>query len=177
MVRGILSCAAGLLALAAFSLPAAAEPSVISFVSGPLAGAAAEDVKHEEDNNLAERGTKVSESATFRSNGMLAWIQWSRLGGGHYVWRDDGLGELTDNIRKVFKATGATVLSGDRAGISGFNGQYRVVDLVGTPSRCGIFHLGRSQNSIIGFVCRRDGQAVPVLAVMQGLAVQGVIQP
>ena len=44
MKRGISSCAAGLFALAAFCLPARAEDSVISFVSGPFAGAAAERV-------------------------------------------------------------------------------------------------------------------------------------
>jgi hypothetical protein len=176
MVRGILSCAAGLIALAAFSLPAAAEPSVIAFVSGPLAGATAEDVKHEEDNNLAERGTQVTETAVFRSNGLFAWVQWSRLGG-NYVWRQDDLDRFTDNVRQALKATGAKVISGDRISVGGFTAQYRDVDLTGTPNRCGIFDLGRGKNSIIGFACRRDGQAVAVPAILQGLSVKNVIEP
>jgi hypothetical protein len=176
MVRRILSCAAGLLALAAFSLPAVAEPSVISFVSGPLAGVAAEDVYHDENSNLGRSGIRVTEYATFRDSNTLAWVQWSRLSGNN-IWRDTGLDDWTQEVREIFKATGATVVSGDRAEVGGFNAQYRNVDLTGTPNRCGVFALGRGKHSIIGFACRRDGQPVPVLAVLRGLAIQGVIQP
>jgi hypothetical protein len=174
MVRLIVWAATGVLALAAFSLSAAAEPSVISFVSGPLAGVAAEDVKHEEDNNLAERGTQVTESASFFGAGTVAWVQWSRLSG-NYVWQDTGLGGLTDDLRDIFKATGATVITGDRTDVGGFNGQFRIVDLTGVSRRCGVFQLRRLRDSIIGFMCRQGGQTVPVVAILQGLSVKGVI--
>ncbi|MFE0758869.1 hypothetical protein ACFW16_33235 [Inquilinus sp. NPDC058860] len=176
MMRGISSCAAGLLALAALCLPARAEDSVIAFESGPFAGAAAEDVKRDEDNNLAERGTRVGESAVFRSNGMLAYVSWARLGG-NYVWQDTGLNGLTENVRRALDATSVTVLSGDRDTVNGFKAQYRDIRLAGPPWRCGVFALQRAMNSIIGFACRKEDRAVPILAILEGLSVDGVIGP
>ncbi len=176
MKRGISSCAAGLFALAAFCLPARAEDSVISFVSGPFAGAAAEDVRRDEDNNLAERGTRIGESAVFRSNGMVAYVSWARLGG-NYVWQDTGLNGLTENVRQAFDATSVTVLSGDRDTVNGFKTQYRDVRLAGPPRRCGVFTLQRAMNSIVGFACRREDRAVPILTILEGLSIDGVIGP
>ncbi|WP_155888914.1 hypothetical protein [Inquilinus limosus] len=176
MKRGISSCAAGLLALAAFCLPARAEPSVIAFVSGPLSGAAAEEVKRDQDNNLAEGGTKVSESAVFRAGGLLAYVKWSRLGG-YYAWQDSGLNGLTEDVRQVFDAAGATVVSGDYGEVNGFRAQYRDIRLTGSPRRCGVFELRRVKSRIIGFACRTEDQAVPILAILQGLSIDGVIGP
>jgi hypothetical protein len=169
MVRRILSCAAGLLALAA-------EPSVISFVSGPLAGVAAEDVERKNDNNLAEGGTWVGETAVFRGTAILAWIRWSRLSHNN-IWEYDGLGGLTEETQKAFKASGTTITASDRITVNGFDVRYRNVDLTGTPQRCGVFRFLRGKDSIIGFACRRDGQAVPVPVLLQGLSIQGVISP
>jgi hypothetical protein len=176
MVRFVMRAAAGLLALAAFSLPAVAEPSLISFVSGPLAGVAADNVKHEDDNNLVEGGTQATETAVFRGQAIVAWISWSRLSHNN-IWQDDGLNKLTENTQKVFKASGTTITASDRITVNSFDVLYRNVDLTGTPQRCGVFRFLRGKDSIIGFACRRDGQAVPVPVLLEGLSIQGVISP
>lgn len=176
MFDRVLWGALGCLVVVTLSPAARAEESVIAFVSGPLAGAVAENVKQDEDNNLAERGTRIGESASFRSGGMLAYVGWARLGG-NYAWQDTGLNGLTDSVRKAFDASGATVVSGDRGEINGFRAQYRDVRLTGTPWRCGVFDLQRVTNSIVGFACRRDDRAVPIVAILEGLSIKGVIAP
>jgi hypothetical protein len=113
MVRRVAGAAFGLLVLAAWSAPAVAEQSTIAFVSGPLAGAMAQDVERKEDSNLAEGGTMVSESAIFASHGVTAYIQWTRLGG-QYAWQDGGLDELTKDVQNALKASGAAVTGSGR---------------------------------------------------------------
>jgi len=167
--------AAGVLAVAALPQAARAEPSAIAFTSGPLAGVAAEDVTRKEED-LANRGTKVSESALFQSNGMLAYVNWARLTS-RYVWQNSDLKGLTEEVRQVFKAADVTVLSGDRDVVKGFRVQYRDIRLSRPDRRCGLFEMQRMQNDIFGFVCRADDQQVPILAVMEGLAIKDVIGP
>src|SRR5690348_5856868 len=112
MLRGILSCAAGLLALAAFSLPVLAEESPISFASGPLAGAVAKNVKHTEKALESAGGRRFSDTATFQSGAYIGWVDWSRLNL-RYVWRDTGqMEDLTDMVKEAFEATGVEGISG-----------------------------------------------------------------
>ncbi|MGO1074728.1 hypothetical protein [Inquilinus sp. CA228] len=176
MTRGILSCAAGLFILAAFCLPAQAEPSVIAFVSGPFAGATAQEVERQEDSQRATEGIEASEAVVFRARDMIARVRWWRWNG-YYSWWDATLNEQTAKLQNRFKATGIAVTGNDRIAIKGFDGQAQSLDLTGTPQRCGVFKLRRGEDHIVGVACRWDGQPMPVSALVRGLSVDGVIGP
>ncbi|MGK9166089.1 hypothetical protein KXR53_07315 [Inquilinus limosus] len=176
MNRGILSCAAGLLALAAFYLPARAEQSRITFTSGPFAGTTAEEVERQENGELATPGIEASEAVLFRARGMVARVRWWRWNG-YYSWWDATLNEQIANLQRRFKPTGVAIIGSDRIAIQGFDGQFRSLDLTGTPLRCGVFKLRRGEDHIVGVACRPDGQAMPVSALVRGLSIEGVIGP
>ncbi|WP_395675235.1 hypothetical protein [Inquilinus sp.] len=178
MVRGILSCAAGLLALAAFSLPALADASPISFVSGPLAGAVAQDAKHEEEALEVAGGRRFSDEAFFQSGDYVGWVDWSRLNL-RYRWRDTGqMDDLTDMVKRAFKASGVEGITGGQDGLGGFISQYRTFRLTGArPMNCGVFGLHRRNDWISGFACTQGQGPIPLRAVIEGLAVKDVLEP
>jgi hypothetical protein len=178
MLNRAMRCAAGVIAAAVFSWPALAEESPISFVSGPLQGAAAENVRHKEQT-LAHSafGAVTSDSAVFKSGPMLAWVNWSRLGG-HYGWQDDNrVAQLSDDVKENFEATGFTILESDRITVNGYLAQYRKISLIGIDRRCGVFALMRRTHLIRGFACAPAARAFTVQAVMEGISIDGVIGP
>lgn len=169
--------AAGLLALAAFSLPAMADESPIRFVSGPFAGATAENATHDEEHLSEAAGTKRTDAATFNANGLIALVHWSRLSGG-YRWRDsDYLAPLSALVGRLFKANGVVTIRGDRTTVNGYLAQYRIISLTGPDNRCGTFILKRASHLISGFTCAPKGADVPLPSVMEGLSIDGVIGP
>ncbi|MGF6230936.1 hypothetical protein QFZ27_004891 [Inquilinus ginsengisoli] len=169
-------CAAGLLMLAAASGLARAEESPISFVSGPLAGVAAENTKHIEEQAADGGGIVRVDTATFSTRELLAYVDWSRLPGG-YSWRDsDSLPSLSRMAQRVFKATGFTVVRGDQTSLNGYRLRYRIISLTGASERCGVFDLQRRSHLIQGVVCTTAGEA-PLMTVLQGLSINNVIGP
>lgn len=178
MFNRAMRCAAGAIAAAVLSWPALAEESPISFVSGPLQGAAAENVKHKEQS-LAHSafGSVTTDSAVFKSGPMLAWVNWSRLGG-HYRWQDDDMAaSLSDEVKDVFDATGFTVLESDRITVKGYLARYRKISLIGIDRRCGVFAMTRTGHLIQGFACAPAARAFRVQDVMEGISINGVIGP
>jgi len=177
MIHRIVRCAAGALVLAALSWPALAEESPIDFVSGPLAGAAAKNPKHTEEQASEGSGTVRSDTATFSAGEFLAYVDWSRLPGG-YRWNDtDHLGSLAESVQRWLKATGFSMVRGDRTTVNSFLAQYRIISLSGTSDSCAVFDLRRANHMILGAVCRSRGGEVPVMAVLQGLSIDNVIGP
>ena len=178
MYNRAMRCAAGVIAAAVFSWPALAEESPISFVSGPLQGAAAENVEHKEET-LAHSafGAMTTDTAVFKSGPMLAYVDWSRLGG-HYGWQDDNMvAKLSDDVKDVFEATGFTILESDRLTVNGYLAQYRKISLIGIDRRCGVFALMRRTHLITGFACAPAARAFVVRDVMAGISIDGVIGP
>jgi hypothetical protein len=177
MLNRAMRCAAGVIAAAVFSWPALAEESPISFVSGPLQGAVAENVKHEEET-LAHSafGSMTSDTAVFRSGQMLAWVNWSRLGG-HYGWQDNDVGSLSNEVKDIFDATGFTILESDTLTVNGYAARYRKISLIGIDRRCGVFALMRRNHMVQGFACAPAARAFTVQAVMEGISIDGVIGP
>lgn len=176
MFDRVMRFAAGFLVLVAASGPARAEESPISFVSGPLAGVAAENTKHIEQQEADGAGTVRADRATFSTRELLAYVDWSRLPGG-YRWRDtDRLPGLSEMAQRVFDATGFTVLRSDEASVNGYRMRYRIVSLTGSGKRCGVFDLQRRSHLIQGLVCTAAGE-VPLMAVLQGLSIDNVIGP
>ncbi|MGK9235732.1 hypothetical protein KXS07_28725 [Inquilinus limosus] len=178
MFDRMMRCAAGVIAAAMFSWPALAEESPISFVSGPLQGAAAENVKHKEET-LAHSafGAVKSDTAVFKSGPMLAYVDWSRLGG-HYRWQDDNIvASLSDSVKEIFDATGFTILESDRITVNGYLAQYRRISLIGIDRRCGVFALMRRNHLISGFACAPFTRPFTVQEVMAGISIDGVIGP
>lgn len=177
MIKRMMRCAAGIAVLAALSGPALAEESPISFVSGPLAGVAAENPKHEEEQASEGSGTVRSDTATFETRGLFAFVDWSRLPGG-YHWRStDRVVTLSRWLQRAFKASGFTVVRGDRTTVNGYLTQYRILTLDGTGQRCGVFDMERANHLIQGAVCAPNGGEVPLLTVLQGLSINNVIGP
>lgn len=178
MFDRVLQCALGVFAMAAFSWPALAEESPISFVAGPLKGAVAENVKHKEDT-LAHSafGAVTTDTAVFKAGAMISWVNWSRLGG-HYRWQDDNMvAGLSDEVKDAFDATGFTILESDRRSVNGYVGQYRRISLTGIDRRCGVFALMRRNHLIQGFVCAPSSQPYTLQDVMEGISIDGVIGP
>jgi len=177
MFDRLLRCAMSVCALAALSWPALAEESPISFVSGPLQGAAAENVKHDEES-LAHSafGAVKTDTAVFKSGPMLAWVNWSRLGG-HYRWQDNDVGSLSNEVKDVFDATGFTILESDSITVNGYAARYRKISLIGIDRRCGVFALMRRNHMVQGFACAPAARAFTVQAVMEGISIDGVIGP
>lgn len=178
MFDRVLRCAMGVFAMAAFSWPALAEESPISFVSGPLQGAVAENVKHKEDT-LAHSafGAVTTDTAVFKAGAIVAWVNWSRLGG-HYRWQDDNMvAGLSDDVKDAFDATGFSILESDRRSVNGYLGQYRRISLAGIDRRCVVFALMRRNHLIQGFACAPSGQPFDAQAVMDGISIEGVIGP
>ncbi|OWJ56746.1 hypothetical protein [Inquilinus limosus] len=170
--------AIGVFAMAAFSWPALAEESPISFVSGPLQGAVAENVEHKEDT-LAHSafGAMTTDTAVFKAGGMIAYVDWSRLGG-HYGWKDtDVVASLSDDVKDIFEATGFTILESDRMSVNGYLSRYRKIALTGIDRRCGVFAMTRRTHMITGFACAPSRQAFRVQDVMDGISIDGVIGP
>ena len=178
MFQHLRRCAAGVLIAVAASTPALAEESPIRFASGPLAGAAAEDPKHEQETLAEMSGSKTSDSAVFRAGGLISFVYWARLSM-DYQWREGGvdLAALSSMVGHTFNAKGISVISGDRITVNGFSAQYRLISLTGTNNRCGVFILRRSRNLISGFACDPSGRDVPVQAVMEGISIDHVIGP
>ncbi|WP_155888915.1 hypothetical protein [Inquilinus limosus] len=177
MLNRLMRCTAGILVAAAFSGPAWAEDSPIRFVSGPLAGVAAENAKHNERMASEGSGTVRSDTATFSTKELFAFVDWARLPGG-YHWRDsDRIGSLSRWVQEAFKATGFTVVRGDRTTVNGYLAQYRIITLTGSGERCGVFDLERANHLIQGGVCAVNGGDVPLMAVIQGLSIDNVIGP
>jgi hypothetical protein len=169
--------AAGLVVLAAFSVQARADDSPIRFVSGPFAGAAAQDPKHEEETLYEASGTRTTDTAVFRAGDMVALVDWSRLSM-DYRWADGAvLDSLSAAVGHVFKAKGVSTVRGDRTTVHGFSAQYRVIGLTGSNDRCGVFVLKRVRNMISGFACGPGGRDVPIEAVMEGISIDHVIGP
>jgi hypothetical protein len=170
--------AAGLVVLAAFSVQARADDSPIRFVSGPFAGAAAQETQHKQETLAEMSGTKTSDSAVFRAGGMVSFVYWARLSM-DYRWQEGGvdLAALSSMVGHSFNATGISVIRGDRTTVNGFSAQYRLISLTGTNNRCGIFILKRAQHLISGFACDPTGRDVPVQAVMEGISIDHVIGP
>ncbi|MGO1074730.1 hypothetical protein [Inquilinus sp. CA228] len=176
MFNRVMRCAAWLLVLVAASGPARAEESPIGFVSGPLAGVAAENTKHIEEQAADGGGIVRVDTATFSTRELLAYVDWSRLPGG-YTWRDtDRLPSLSEMAQRVFKASGFTVLRGDQTSLNGYRVRYRMISLTGAGERCGVFDLQRRSHLIQGVVCAASGEA-PLMAVLQGLSIDNVIGP
>ncbi|WP_225766598.1 hypothetical protein [Inquilinus sp. Marseille-Q2685] len=177
MFNRAIRCAAGAIAATVLSWPALAEESPISFVSGPLQGAAAENVKHKEES-LAHSafGAVKSDSAVFKSGPMLAWVDWSRLGG-HYRWRDNDVGSLSNEVKDIFDVTGFTILESDGITVNGYAAQYRKISLIGIDRRCGVFAMTRTSHLIQGFACAPAARAFRVQDVMEGISINGVIGP
>lgn len=177
MLNRAMRCAAGVIAAAVFSWPALAEESPISFVSGPLQGAAAENVKHKGEA-LAHSafGAVTSDSAVFKAGPMLAWIDWSRLGG-HYRWQDNDVASLSNEVKDIFDATGFTILESDTLTVNGYAARYRKISLIGIDRRCGVFALMRRNHMVQGFACAPAARAFTVQAVMEGISIDGVIGP
>jgi hypothetical protein len=177
MFNRVMRCAVGLLVLAAASGPARAEESPISFVSGPLAGAVAEETEHKQETLTEMAATKTSDSAVFRANNMVALVYWARLSM-DYRWQEgNDIDSLTGLVQRAFDATGAVTLRSDRRSVNGFDARYRIVSLTGTNDRCGVFVLRRIKNLISGFACAPGGRDVPVEAVMEGISINNVIGP
>lgn len=177
MIHRMLRCAAGALVLAALSWPALAEESPIDFVSGPLAGAAARNAKHSEAQASEGSGVVRTDTATFEAGGLFAFVDWSRLPGGYHWRSSDRIGSLTTWLQEALKATGFSVLRGDRTTVNGYLTQYRIVSLTGSNDRCGVFDMQRANHLIQGAVCVPNGADVPVMAVLQGLSIDNVIGP
>ncbi|MGK9235731.1 hypothetical protein KXS07_28720 [Inquilinus limosus] len=176
MFNRVMRCAVGLLVLAAACGPARAEDSPIGFVSGPLAGVPAENVKHIEEQAADGGGIVRVDTATFSTRDLLAYVDWSRLPGG-YSWRDtDRLPSLSEMARRVFKASGFTVVRGDQTSLNGYRMRYRIISLTGASERCGIFDLQRRSHLIQGVVCSAAGE-VPLMATLEGLSINNVIGP
>lgn len=177
MFNRAMRCAAGVIAAAVLSWPALAEDSPISFVSGPLQGAVAENVEHNEES-LAHSafGAVTTDTAVFKSGPMLAWVNWSRLGG-HYGWQDNDVGSLSNEVKDIFDATGFTILESDRITVNGYSAQYRKISLIGIDRRCGVFALLRRTHLIQGFACAPASRAFTVRDVMEGISISGVIGP
>jgi len=169
--------AMGVFAVAVLSWPALAEESPISFVSGPLQGAVAENVKHDEES-LAHSafGAVKTDTAVFKSGPMLAWVNWSRLGG-HYRWQDNDVGSLSNEVKDVFDATGFTILESDSITVNGYAARYRKISLIGIDRRCGVFALMRRNHMVQGFACAPAARAFTVQQVMEGISIDGVIGP
>lgn len=185
MIKCLLSCAAWVSALAAFSLPALAEPTVtelgsntpIDFASGPFAGVAAKGAKHMQEQTSEDSSTVRTDTATFETANLFGFFDWSRLPGG-YRWQDTGFTErLSVLAQDIFKASGFTVLEGNRTSVNGYIADYRQIEIKGSGERCGVFALKRAHHLIQGVVCGPKGRNVPVQAVMQGLSIDGVIGP
>lgn len=176
MFNRVMRCATGLLVLAAASWPAQAEESPISFVSGPFAGAAAEDAKHTESMASEGSGTVRMDVATFSTRQYVAHVEWARLPGG-YHWQDDNrVASLSRWVQSAFKATAFTVVRGDNTSVNGYRAQYRIIALTGADERCGVFDLHRGSNLIQGAICGVGGE-VPLLAALEGLSIDNVIEP
>lgn len=177
MFNRVMRCAAGLLMLAAASGLARAEESPISFVSGPFAGIAAEEPEHTERMASEGSGTVREDTAMFSKGDLFAFVAWSRLPGG-YHWQDsDRLPSMSRTAQRAFKATGFTVVRGDRVTVNGYLAQYRIINLTGgSGERCGVFDLNRANHLILGTVCAATGD-VPMMAVLQGLSIDNVIGP
>ncbi|MBW8728701.1 MAG: hypothetical protein JF625_26585 [Inquilinus limosus] len=177
MIHRLMRCAAGVLVVAAMSWPALAEDSPIGFVSGPLAGAAARNAKHTEEQASDGGGIVRTDTATFSTRGLVVSVDWARLPGG-YHWRDtDRIAGLSQSVQRWLKATGFTVVRGDRTSVNSFLTQYRIISLSGTGARCGVFDMSRTNHLIQGAVCAPNGGEVPLLAVLQGLSINNVIGP
>jgi hypothetical protein len=177
MFNRVMWCAAGLLMLVAASGFARAEESPISFVSGPFAGAVAEETDHQQETLTEMAGTKTSDSAVFRANGMVALVYWARLSM-DYRWEEgNDIEALTRLVQRAFNASGAVTLRSDRRSVDSFDARYRIVSLTGTGDRCGVFVLRRIKNLISGFACAPSGRDVPVEAVMEGISINNVIGP
>jgi hypothetical protein len=175
MKRGISSCAAGLFVLAAFCLPATAEESPIQFLSGPFAGATPFSASHREESLHA--GKMTTDTAKFSAGNLTAYVDWSRISL-DYVWTDFSvLDDWIDGLRRLFKASGVTVLDSDRVTVNGFLAQYKLVIFTGADRRCGAFVVSRIRHRFIGYACGPQAQQIPVRAVLEGLAVDGVIGP
>ena len=177
MVRQAMRCAAGVIAAAVFSWPALAEESPISFLSGPLQGATAENVKHKGEA-LAHSafGAVTSDTAVFKSGPMLAWVDWERLGG-HYRWQDNDVTSLSNEVKDIFDATGFTILESDQVTVNGYAARYRKISLIGIDRRCGVFAMTRRNHLVQGFACAPAARAFTVQAVMEGISIDGVIGP
>ena len=177
MYNRAMRCAAGVIAAAVLSWPALAEESPISFVSGPLQGAVAENVKHTEES-LAHSafGAVKTDAAVFKSGPMLAWIDWERLGG-HYRWQDNDVASLSNEVKDIFDATGFTILESDQITVNGYAARYRKISLIGIDRRCGVFALMRRNHMIQGFACAPAARAFTVQEVMEGISISGVIGP
>lgn len=178
MRRTIVALAVVILAATGMLSQARADGSPISFVSGPLQGAEPENVKHEEES-LAHSafGAVKTDTAVFRSGPMIAFVDWSRLGG-HYRWQDDDtVARLSDDVKEIFEATGFTLLQSTDGGVNGFRAQYRMIGLTGIDRRCGVYVLRRLSHLIQGFVCAPGNRPFRVEDVMQGIVIDGVIGP
>lgn len=178
MFDRMLRCALGVFAMAALSWPALAEDSPISFVSGPLAGMAAHNPKHTEEQASDGGGIVRSDTAVFEARGALfAHVDWSRLPGG-YRWRDtDRVNGISQSVQRWLKATGFTVVRGDSTSVNSFLTRYRIITLTGSGERCGVFDMQRANHLIQGAVCAPNGGEVPLLTVLQGLSIHNVIGP
>lgn len=177
MIHRMMRRAAGVLVVAALSWPALAEDSPISFVSGPLAGVAAENAKHTERQASEGSGTVRTDTATFETGQLFAFVDWSRLPGGYHWGASDRIASLSSWVQRVFKATSFTVVRGDRTSVNGYLTQYRIITLTGSGERCGVFDLQRTNHLIQGAVCAPNGGEVPLLTVLQGLSIDNVIGP
>ncbi|MGK9166091.1 hypothetical protein KXR53_07325 [Inquilinus limosus] len=176
MFYRMMRCFVGILVLVAMCRPALAEDSPIRFVSGPLAGVAAENPKHIEVQAADGGGIIRADSATFSTRDLLAYVEWSRLPGG-YSWRDtDRLPSLSEMAQRVFKASGFTVVRGDQTSVNGYRMRYRIIRLTGSGESCGAFDLQRRSHLIEGVVCRASGE-VPLMTVIEGLSIDNVIGP
>ena len=51
-----------------------------------------------------------------------------------------------------------------------------MISLTGASERCGVFDLQRRSHLIQGLVCAAGGEA-PLMAVLQGLSIDNVIEP
>lgn len=177
MFDRMLRCAVAVLAMAAVSGPALAEESPISFVSGPLKGAAAQNVKHEEKTlPHSAFGSMQTDTAVFKSGAMIGYVDWSRLGG-HYRWQDEDTSALSDSVKEAFDATGFTILESDQITVNGYLARYRKISLAGVDRRCGVFTMMRRNHLVEGFACAPSAQAFRVQDVMQGISIDGVIGP
>lgn len=177
MFDRVLRRALALVAMAAVSWPALAEESPISFVAGPLKGAVAENVKHEEES-LAHSafGAVKTDSAVFKAGPMIGYVNWSRLGG-HYRWQDEDVSGLSDSVKEIFDATGFTILESDQVSVNGYFARYRKISLIGIDRRCGVFAMTRRNHLVQGFACAPFSQAFRVQDVMEGISINGVIGP
>lgn len=197
MMRGILSCAAGLFVLAAFCLPAPPalalctpppkrQPSIelgprtpIRFVAGPLAGVMARS-GYVGDYCRPDRVGVAHNSARYEVAGLTLYIHWHRMEDG-YVWAaptdPQQLDRHIETLRKIAEGYSTIVLESSREPLNGVPALTRIVVFTGADRRCGVFALGRGRDLIDGDLCGAGGQPVPLRAVLQGLSVDGVIGP